>query len=55
MTLKEYLTDYAGPHTREIGEALIRRELANIPKDVVRKICQENLDKIEKGSRDFRF
>lgn len=55
MTLKEYLTDYAGPHTREIGEALIRRELANIPKDVVRKICRENLDKIEKGSRDFRF
>lgn len=55
MTLKEYLMDYAGPHTKELGEALIQAELQNIPKEQVRKIVEENLSKIEQGSRDFRF
>ena len=55
MTLKEYLMDYAGPHTKELGEALIQAELQNIPKEPVRKIVEENLSKIEQGSRDFRF
>lgn len=55
MTLKEYLMDYAGPHTKELGEALIQAELQNIPKEQVRKIVEENLGKIEQGSRDFRF
>lgn len=55
MTLKEYLMDYASPHTRELGEALIQAELQNIPKEQVRKIVVENLGKIEQGSRDFRF
>mgnify|MGYP003266678275 FL=1 len=36
MTLKEYLVDYASPETRKIGEALIKKELDNIPKD---KVC----------------
>ena len=34
MTLKEYLVDYASPETRKIGEALIKKELDNIPKDL---------------------
>lgn len=55
MTLKEYLMDYAGPYTKELGEALIQAELQNIPKEQVRKIVEENLSKIEQGSRDFRF
>ncbi len=55
MTLKEYLEDYASEDTKRIGEALIQAELGNIPKDKVREICKENLDKIEKGIRDFRF
>ena len=55
MTLKEYLMDYAGPHTKELGETLIQAELQNIPKEQVRKIVEENLSKIEQGSRDFRF
>lgn len=55
MTLKEYLMDYATPETREKGETLIRRELANIPKESVRKIVEENLKKIEQNERDFRF
>ena len=55
MTLKEYLMDYAAPETRAIGEALIQAELQNIPKDKVREICADHLQKIEQGIRDFRF
>lgn len=55
MTLKEYLMDYASEDTKVIGEKLIEAELKNIPKDKVREICKENLEKIEKGIRDFRF
>ena len=55
MTLKEYLMDYAQPDTRRVGEALIQRELANIPKETVRNIARERLAAIEHGDRDFRF
>ena len=55
MTLKEYLMDYAKEDTKALGEKLIEAELKNIPKDKVREICKENLEKIEKGIRDFRF
>ena len=55
MTLKEFLMDYASEDTKKIGEELIKAELNNIPKDKVRKICEENLIKIENGIRDFRF
>ena len=55
MTLKEYLMDYASEDTKRIGEALIESELGNISSDKVRKICSENLEKIQNGIRDFRF
>ena len=55
MTLKEYLVDYASPATRQVGEKLIEKELENIPKEGVRKICAEHLVEIEQGNRDFRF
>ena len=56
MTLKEYLVDYASPETRKLGEALIEKELNNIPKDKVRQIAKDYLAQIEKeGRRDFRF
>lgn len=55
MTLKEYLMDYASPETREIGERLIERELDNIPKEKVKEVCKDNLQKIANGIRDFRF
>ena len=55
MTLKEYLMDYAQPDTRRVGEALIQRELENIPKETVRNIARERLAAIEHGDRDFRF
>lgn len=55
MTLKEYLEDYAGPETKVIGEALIRKEIENIPKEKVKEIAKKNLIDISNGSRDFRF
>lgn len=55
MTLKEFLMDYASTETRKIGEALIAAEVNNIPKEKVRKICRDHLEKIEHGIRDFRF
>ena len=55
MTLKEYLLDYATPETKEIGEKLIERMMADIPKDKVKGIVTDRLEKIENGERDFRF
>ena len=55
MTLKEYLMDYAAPETKAIGEKLIQAELENIPKEKVKDICKDHLEKIEQGIRDFRF
>lgn len=55
MTLKEYLEDYASEDTKKVGYELIRRELGNIPKEKVRAVTEERLEKIEKGERDFRF
>lgn len=55
MTLKEYLEDYASEETKQVGYDLIRRELNNIPKEKVRAVTEECLEKIEHGERDFRF
>ena len=55
MTLKEYLEDYASPETKQIGEQLIRRELGVIPKEKVREVVMDRLQKIAAGERDFRF
>ncbi len=55
LTLKEFLMDYASEETKAIGEKLIEAELYNIPKDKVREVCKDHLDKIAQGLRDFRF
>ena len=55
MTLKEYLEDYAAPETKRIGDALIAKELGNVPSDKVRSIVTKHLEEIKNGSRDFRF
>ena len=55
MTLKEFLMDYASPETRQLGEKVIAEELNNIPKEKVRQIAKDNLEKIAMGIRDFRF
>lgn len=55
MTLQEYLEDYASPATKEMGEALIAKEILKVPKEKVREIALKNVDLIKKGQRDFRF
>ena len=55
LTLKAYLTDYAGDETKKIGEAMIEKELMNIPKESVRKSCKNYLNRISEGERDFRY
>ena len=56
MTLKEYLTDYASPETKAIGDKLIEKEIDTIPKEKVRQIVIDNLKAIEEDNRrDFRF
>lgn len=56
MTLKEYLMDYASPETKRLGDALIAREVLNVPNERARSIVTENLRLIEENNRrDFRF
>ena len=55
ITLKEYLEDYASPETREIGLALIEKEMKKVPNEKVRRTATDFLGKIELGERDFRF
>ena len=55
MTLKEYLEDYASPETREKGERVIAAEMLRVPHEKVRRLALENLEKIKRGERDFRF
>jgi 2-iminoacetate synthase len=55
MTLKEYLTDYASPATREKGLRLIEHELQHVASPKIRDIARRNLCEIDAGRRDFRF
>lgn len=55
MTLQEYLEDYASPETKAVGEALIRKEIPNVPRKKTREILVRNLENIRNGQRDFRF
>lgn len=56
MTLQEYISDYASPETRALGEKLIAKEVFNIPSEKIRGIAQRNLTAIAQGNqRDFRF
>ena len=55
MTLQEYLQDYASPKTRQLGEKMIQEQLKDIPKERIRAIVTERLEKIVQGERDFRF
>lgn len=55
LTLQEYLEDYASSETKEQGEAMIEKELSNIPNEKVRQKVEEYLKEIKAGNRDFRF
>lgn len=55
MTLKEYLEDYAQEETKQIGEALIKKELEKITNETVKQKAAEYIENIHTGKRDFRF
>jgi 2-iminoacetate synthase len=55
MTLKEYLMDYASPHTAELGNALIETEINHVPNLKIRALVAEHLKAIQYGNRDFRL
>lgn len=56
MTLAEYLEDYASPETKEIGYALIEKELEKIPREKTKEIAKQNIADIRSSNRrDFRF
>jgi len=55
LTLKEYLEDYADEEIKSLGEALIEKELKNIPTEDRKKTTIEYLDRIAKGERDLIF
>lgn len=55
MTLKEYLEDYASKGTQKVGEALIKKEVETLENKNVKDTVLENLEKIERGERDFKF
>ena len=55
LTLKEYLEDYASPETKEIGYKLIDKELQSLVDGKVKTTVEEDLVKIEAGTRDLRF
>lgn len=55
MTLKEYLEDYASEETKELGLALIEKELEKITNPKVKKTACAYVHDIAEGRRDFRF
>jgi 2-iminoacetate synthase len=54
LTFKEYLLDYAGEQTQEVGERLIERRLDDVPPSV-RPVLLKRLKEVENGARDLRF
>jgi len=52
FTFKEYLMDYAGPRTRDIGEKLIEETLGKSFKTKRKQMAVTRLQQIEDGKRD---
>lgn len=55
MTLKEYLEDYASPDTKQLGEALIQKEIPHIPNEKIRALVLKHMVELHNGMRDFRI
>jgi len=56
LTLQEYLSDFASPETKSIGETLIREEVSKLPEGTM---CSAVLDRLERvrntDERDLYF
>ena len=53
MTFKEYLMDYGDEELKTIGAQLIQQSLKNIKSEKVKTLTEEQLQKIEEGTRDL--
>jgi 2-iminoacetate synthase len=56
VTLQEYLTDYGSPATRAVGEALIQKEVEQLPEGSRRSAVLDRLERVRNSSdRDLFF
>ena len=55
LTFKEYLVDYASPHTKVMGEQTIKNHLEQISNPETKEKTIERLKQIEEGQRDLYF
>ncbi len=55
LTFKEYLEDYASEKARELGLAVIKKYLPQIPHNLIKTETEARLKRIEKGERDLYF
>lgn len=53
MTLMEFILDYGDEELLEKGKALIEREAQLIQREDIRNLLLRNLERIQKGERDF--
>ena len=49
------MEDYDKEDTKEVGNKLIEKELETLESEKVKELTKENVEKIAKGERDFRF
>ncbi len=55
ITLKEYCQDYGSDKVKQKANAIIEREVENVPNEKVKAKVKSNLQEIIEGKRDFRF
>jgi 2-iminoacetate synthase len=56
LTLQEYLSDYASPATRAVGETLIAEELSRLPSGEIKERATRWLAEVKDGGRrDLSF
>lgn len=53
FTFREYLNDFASPETKAKGLALIDQMVETSESDALKKVMQENIQKIDAGERDI--
>ncbi|MEN6520856.1 MAG: [FeFe] hydrogenase H-cluster radical SAM maturase HydG [Armatimonadota bacterium] len=55
LTFEEYLTDYADPELKGMGQKMIDQEIQNVPDETRRAEALDYLARIRAGERDLRF
>jgi 2-iminoacetate synthase len=55
LTFKEYLIGYGSDKLKKVGQAVIEKEIEEIPSDKVKELTKERLKKLEQGEQDLFF